>query len=100
MEIFEIRHFQHITIHQLSSKRINHVIVMKRDEQGIVVQKQAKLGEIKVDVLGVINSAHDIHIRIICSITIFQQQQILYVQWALCFINWLGSICIARKCRI
>ena len=52
---------------------------MKSDKQGIVVQKQAKLTEIKVNVLGVVHTTHDIDIRIINTIPVFQQQQVLNV---------------------
>ena len=74
MIVSQIGHFNHIARHELATKGVNHVIVVERDKQGVAVQKQAKLREIKVYVLSSVNTTHDKHVRRIYSITVFQQQ--------------------------
>ena len=72
MIISEIGHFQDVAGHEFTSKCINHVVVVERDEQGVVVEKQAKLGEIKIHILHLVYTSHDIDILIVYSIAIFQ----------------------------
>jgi len=73
---------------------------MERDKQGIVVQKQTKLRQIKVNILYAINAALLINVRIIRSISILQQEQVLNVQRVLGGVIGLGSIIVARFGRV
>ena len=80
MIIFQVWHFNHITAHELATKCVNHVVVVEGNEQGITIQEQAKLCEVKVDVLCAIHTTHDKHVRIIHTIAVLQQQEIFYEQ--------------------
>ena len=95
MIITQVGHFNHITTHELATKGVNHVVVVERDEQGITIQEQAKLCEIKIYVLRAVYTAHDKHIRIIYSIAVFQQQQVLDEQGICRRIIGQGGIVVA-----
>ena len=98
--VLEIWQFQHITVHEFTTICVYHVVVMERDKQGIIVEEQAKLCEVKVYVLAVVNTAHDIDVLIIHPVPVFQQQKILDVQRALCVVDGLGGVGIATESRV
>ena len=79
---------------------VDHVVVVESDEQGVVVQEQTKLREIKVNVLYVEHTTHAIHIWIIGPITVFQQEQILYEQGIGDSVVGLRGIVVAGVYRI
>ena len=68
---------------------------MERDEQGIIVEEQAKLGEIKIHILHLVHPTHHIDVLIIHSITVFQQQEILDVEIADIIVHRLSGISVA-----
>ena len=43
MIICQVGNLYHITVHELATKCVNHGVVVKRHEYGVVVQEQAKL---------------------------------------------------------
>jgi hypothetical protein len=70
---------------------------MESDEQGVIVQEQAKLAEIKVDILLIVNTAHDIDVLIVFSVAIFYQQQIFHEQGIGIAVGWLCGILCATS---
>ena len=68
---------------------------MEGDKQGITVEEQAKLCQIKVNVLRAIHTTHDKHIGRIHSVTVFQQQQVFYKKWIGGVVVGYGGIVVA-----
>ena len=95
MVICQVGNLNYITVHELATKRVNHGVVVKRHEYGVIVEEQAKLCQVKVHILCVVHTAHDIHIGIINSITVFQQQQVLNIQHIYICVCGLGGVKVA-----
>ena len=95
MIISEVGYFYHITTHQLASQGVYHVVVVEGDKQGITVEKQAKLRQVKINVLRAIHPTHDKDVGRIYPVAIFQQQEIFYEQGIFCGIG--GDCGIARR---
>ena len=95
MIISEVGYFYHITAHEFAAQGVDHVVVVERDKQGITVEEQAKLCQIKVNVLRAIHTTHDKHIGRIHSVTVFQQQQIFYKKWIGSVVVGYGGIVVA-----
>ena len=92
MKIFEVGHFDHIPTHELATQSVNHVVVVKGHKQGVAVEKQAKLRQVKINVLRAIHPTHDKDVGRIYPVAVFQQQEILYEQGILCGIGGNGGI--------
>ena len=95
MIISQVWYFYDITAHEFATQGVDHVVVVEGDKQGITVEEQAKLCEIKVNVLRAIHAAHDKHIGRIHSVTVFQQQQIFYKKWISGVVVGYGGIVVA-----
>jgi hypothetical protein len=56
------------------------------------LQEQSKLAEIKIQILYVVDASEVIDAGVVFAISIFQHQQILYVQCALIGVYWLCGV--------